>query len=86
VASLDRLSKTSTIYAKAPWTCDSAAIAAEEPEDGSVPAEARAQGFAYFLEVEIAKEFLEGWIESLAHTPSLQEICGRLIDYAIDDA
>jgi hypothetical protein len=86
IASLDRLNDDSAIYAMPPWTYDSAAIVAEESEDESVPVEARAQGFEYFLEVWLAKEFLEGWIETLEHAPSLEEICERLIGYAIDDA
>jgi hypothetical protein len=40
----------------------------------------------YFLEVDIARDFVEGRIASLGEKPTSTAICRRLIRYAIDDA
>ena len=51
---LQDLGQTATIYAQKPWTAGSRCVVAVEPEDGSLPAEAR--GLDYFLEVDLALE------------------------------
>jgi hypothetical protein len=76
----------STIYAAKPWIADSEAIVALEPETGGLPAEAQQLGLKYFLEVFVAREFLEGWIESLDAEPDPYSKCARLIQYAVRDA
>ena len=49
---------------------------AHEPEAGGAPAEAKRLGLKYFLEVFIAREFIEGWIAKLRHTADLTtEVC-----------
>jgi hypothetical protein len=48
--------------------------------------EAEKLGMAYFLDVFIAREFLEDWIGNLNAEPTLQEKCARLIQYAMNDA
>jgi hypothetical protein len=40
----------------------------------------------YFLEVFIAREFLEDWRTNLEAEPTLEQKCARLIKYATDDA
>lgn len=75
-----------TIYAKEPWTCDSEAILAREPDSGGVPQEAAAIGATYFVELFVAKEFLEGWRDSEQRAVSSREQCERLIHYAVHDA
>jgi hypothetical protein len=75
-----------TIYVAEPWTSESAAIIAKEPESGEVPEPAAREGLKYFLEVFLAREFLEGWESTLGRTPTDEERCERLIRYAIDDA
>jgi hypothetical protein len=75
-----------TIYAARPWSPDSAALVAAEPERGGVPADAAQHGMSYLLEVFIARDFLDDWQASLAKKPSTQERCRRMIEYAINDA
>jgi hypothetical protein len=82
IASLDQ---DAVIYAAQPWTNESTAIVAEEPESGGVPEPAARQGLKYFLEVFLASEFLADWESMLGRTPTDQERCERLIRYAIDD-
>jgi len=86
IRDLDSLPEENTIYASEPWTADSQAIIAYEPDTGGLPVEAQELGLEYFLEVFIAREFLEGWIRSLDAEPTLQQKCERLIQYAINDA
>ncbi|OSM93880.1 MULTISPECIES: hypothetical protein [Lonsdalea] len=75
-----------TIYVKQPWRPDSEAIVAAEPMDGKIPDEAAKINAEYFLEIFLAKEFLEGWLSNLNNNPSWQEQCFRLIEYAETDA
>lgn len=75
-----------TIYAKEPWTCDSETVVVREPDAGDRPAEATAIDASYFIEVFVAKEFLDGWRASQEPTATAQEQCERLIQYAINDA
>jgi hypothetical protein len=86
IGNLDTLDNESTIYAAKPWTEDSNVIVAREPESGGVPPEAERLGLKYFLEVFVAREFLEGWPGNLDAQPTLQEKCARVIKYAITDA
>ncbi len=84
--SLASLDDASTIYAAEPWTPESAAVVAAEPLGGGVPAEAGHLGCKYFLEVVIAREFLDGWKIHFAGTPTIAQQCERLIQYAVTDA
>jgi len=86
VANLESYDSELTIYAAKPWTCDSEAVVAAEPDQGGRPHEAESCGAEYFVEVLVAKEFLEGWIASEARPTSAQEQCERLIRYAVYDA
>jgi hypothetical protein len=86
VSLLPGLDDTHTIYAKQPWSCTSEAILAVEPTDGGLPLEAKQSGLEYFLEVFIAKEFLEGWFSNLQTKPTLLAQCERLVQYAENDA
>ncbi|HXC36679.1 MAG TPA: hypothetical protein VNV43_12440 [Candidatus Acidoferrales bacterium] len=86
IRDLDALDDESTIYAAKPWTEDSEVIVAHEPESGGVPAEVERLSLEYFLEVLIAREFLEGWLGNLDAQPTLQQKCARVIKYAITDA
>jgi hypothetical protein len=83
---LDSLDDGKTIYAAEPWTDRSQVVIRSEPESGDVPAELRRLGLKYFLEVFVARDFLEGWAGSLDSTPTPQERCARLIHYALHDA
>lgn len=86
VADLATQDEDLTIYAKEPWACDSEAVLAREPDAGGLPTKAVTIDAAYFIEVFIANEFLEGWRDSQQRTTSAQEQCERLIEYAINDA
>jgi len=86
VERLAELDSRDTIYASEPWTEGSDAIVALEPERGGVPPEAAEVGMKYFLEVSIARDFVEDWIAALDEKPSSSAICQRLIRYAIYDA
>jgi hypothetical protein len=43
-------------------------------------------GLPYFLEIDIARDFVEDWIKHLGFDPGPSAICGRVIQYAINDA
>ncbi|PTB88924.1 hypothetical protein C9928_05210 [Pseudidiomarina aestuarii] len=86
VCSFHDLDENLTIYVKAPWSFSSDAIVEVEPVDGLVPPHAKHLGFEYFLEVFIARDFLEGWIGSLGIRPTNRELTERLIRYAANDA
>jgi hypothetical protein len=85
IRELDSFGAEETIYASEPWTGDSTAVVAREPESG-VPADAERLNLKYFLEIFIAREFLDGWIANLGGEPTLQEKSERLIHYAKTDA
>ena len=80
VKGLGAFDAEATIYAVAPWSANSLAIVAIEPEEGGLPADAKAIGAKYFLEVLIARDDVlgsNGWSET-----ALSEV----IYYAENDA
>ncbi|MGH2613023.1 MAG: hypothetical protein ACRDFB_08265 [Rhabdochlamydiaceae bacterium] len=83
---LETFDNESTIYAAKPWTENSKALALHEPESGGLPPEAEILELGYFLEVSVARDFIENWAVSLDTAPTLQEKCLKLIQYAIKDA
>jgi len=86
VRDLDFLDEGSTIYASEPWMASSQTVVSPEPETGALPADAQKLRLKYFLEVFVAREFLEGWVGSLGSQPTPQEKLARLIKYAKTDA
>ena len=82
IQNLEQLNEDFTIYASAPWSVNSVVTVEYEPEDGSVPDEAKRLKLNYFLEVFIAKEFVEGWLSNMESQPSDEDICKRIIEYA----
>jgi hypothetical protein len=86
VRDLDFLEGTSTMYAAEPWTANSRAILARDPETGELPFEAQQLGLKRVLEVSAARAFLRGWTKSRGREPTLEEKCARLIEFAITDA
>jgi len=86
ISSLSEYDEEQTIYAKEPWCPESEAIVRAEPDDGFLPSDARGKGLAYFLEIFVAKEFLEGWAAARSRAPSAEEKARRLIEYAVNDA
>ena len=71
-----------TIYAAEPWTSESRAIVASEPDSGDLPPKAKDLDLKYFLEIFIARELLA----DLGGTLTPEEQCKRVIHYAIHDA
>ncbi len=86
VSALASFDEEHTIYVAEPWSNDAVAVVAAEPAAGGLPTEAQNVPPTYFLEVSIAKEFLDGWTASESPTPSIDAACARLIQYAINDA
>src|SRR5690348_3187105 len=76
----------STVYAAESWAADSQVIVMPEPESGGLPKEAQRLGLSYFLEVHIARDFLEDWLGALSTQPTEEQTCERLIQYALTDA
>ena len=64
IRDLDILDEEGTIHASQPWAENSEAIVAHEPESGGLPDEAEQLGLIYFLDVFIARDFVESWMAS----------------------
>ena len=84
IAALDRFDDGDTIYCRKPWTRNSVALVAPEPESGGLPREADRLGLHYFLEVELAKDLITSWAGNAR--PSVEAQCDRVIAYAENDA
>jgi hypothetical protein len=82
--SFDTDDTESTIYASEPWNTDCEATVA--PESKMPPSVLERLKMKYFLEVFVARDFLDDWTASLEKAPTLEERCARLIHYAIYDA
>jgi hypothetical protein len=86
VRDLDTLDERSIIYASSPWSEASEAIVGYEPEAGRTPSDAAPLNLEYFLEVFVARTFIEDWTANCDTRPTIQQTCARLIDYATNDA
>jgi len=86
IATLDRFDDGDTIYCREPWTRNSVALVAPEPESGGLPSEADRLGLRYFLEIELAKDLIASWAGSAGVKPSVEQQCDRVIAYAENDA
>ncbi|WP_081366953.1 hypothetical protein [Citrobacter freundii] len=75
-----------TIYARKPWTLSSEVVVAFESENGEPPENIKQLGLEYFLEVFLAKDLIETLRSSNKSVQGPNEICQRVIDYAINDA
>lgn len=75
-----------TIYASVPWGRNSDAVVAMEPENGGLPESAKILGLEYFLEVSVANDVASDFALELGVEPSAEELCDRLIGYAVNDA
>jgi hypothetical protein len=60
-------------------------LANAEEGDGGIKKE-NGKSYYYLLEIFLAKEFIEDWVQSLDYDPGLDAIAKRLYDYAINDA
>jgi hypothetical protein len=86
IRDLDVFDVEGMICASPPWTADSEATVIVEPQARQFPAAAEKLGLEYFLDVFIARDFLEDWIANLDTEPTSQQKCERLIKYASNDA
>lgn len=86
IRDLDSFEEEDTIYAAEPWNENSTVMVAAEPPGGGLPTQAAEHALRYFLEVSIARDFLQDWSGSPGTKPTLEEKCARLIKYAITDA
>ena len=86
ISKIDEFDEDQTIYLRHPWTQDSTAMVAFEPDDGGLPTEAEENGLGYFVEVAIARDVLEDWAAELSTPPTVSEQCERLIQYGVNDA
>ena len=81
---LQTLDRELTIYARHPWTPSADAQLAVE---GSAEEQkAKADELRYFLEVFIARDFLDDWRATQHRAPTDEQSCARLIEYATNDA
>jgi hypothetical protein len=84
VQQLAKLDDDFTIYAREPWTPSTdARVALEGSEEEK---KISAEGLRYFIEVFIARDFLEDWRPTQKKAPTEGQCCGRLIEYATNDA
>jgi hypothetical protein len=83
---IEDLDDQAVLFVKEPWSPTSEAALYRLGDDYAIPPEPQQMGFKYFIEVDIAKEFISGWLQNLNSTPSAEETCGRLIHYALHDA
>ena len=81
---LDSFDEDLTIYVDSRLVLDSEAVLACEPEDGSLPEEAR--GLVYFIEVYLAREVLEVWSQwRQDEVPSREDKYKALVYYVKND-
>lgn len=83
VSKLNALSDSAIICAKRPWSEVAEVQVVEPNEDLSVPVEVTNAGFAYVLEVHVAKEIMRIFGDK---SPALAERVRLLIHYAEHDA
>ena len=84
VQQLAKLDSKLTIYARVPWAPSTEARLAFE--GSSEAKEIRADGLRYFLEVVVARDFIDGWIVTQRKLPTAKKCCTRLIEYATNEA
>lgn len=83
VANLNELDEDGIICVQRPWSGEAEARVVAPDDDLSVPADVQAAGFAYFLEVHVAKEVVGVFGEK---PPTLDESVLLLVHYAENDA
>ncbi|MCG8710938.1 hypothetical protein JHU04_004255 [Brenneria sp. 4F2] len=83
---IDSFDDGDTIYAVQPWKPDSEAVVATECNDGRLADDVVNVNAAYFLEIFLAKEFLEDRLSNSVQKVSGNEQCLRLIQYVENDA
>jgi hypothetical protein len=85
VATIDEFDEELVIFQKDKLSIDSEVALFERDEDDTVRIKDGIK-YVYFLELFIAKEFIEDWTSSLDFKPNAREVALRLLQYAIYDA
>jgi hypothetical protein len=83
LSDLDALPDETFICARRPWTRNCEIKLVPYPEDLRVPDSVKELGFEYFLEVDTAREILEGF---MPFNPTLQQVVDFVLYYAEHDA
>jgi len=83
IAEINQLEPTYTIFAREPFTGDSDAVVYDTAPSYTYPQEVIDSGLSYFLEVELAKDLIDGL---LGPDADLDTRVARVIHYAIHDA
>lgn len=83
ITRIDEFDEEEVIFVKGPWEPGSEARLFRLTSEGRAPAEAEALGFTYFLEVDVARQVLDEFVDSAA---SEDRKCTRIIQYATYDA
>lgn len=86
IADIKNIDTSLVIFAKEPWTLNSEAILLLQSDNAVYLEEIRFPGYKYFIEIDIALDFLNDWIELFDKVPSREAQCERIIQYAINDA
>ena len=82
IGTLDGLDREDVFFVKKPWGSEAECIVAHLNENLGVPSEIKAAGFAYFLEVPLAREVLD---VLKGHPASLEDKVKLLLFYAEND-
>jgi hypothetical protein len=83
ISKLDQLPDETFICVRQPWGRHADTLLVPYSEDLDIPPEVLSQGFVYFLEVHVAREILDGFLE---REPSLEQITDLILFYAENDA
>lgn len=84
VAKLHELDREDVIFVKPEWSANSEADVFRLTADCRVPEEVTRLGFKYFLEVDVARQVMDEFVNRPAAT--LKDRCERLIHYVTHDA
>lgn len=76
---------TATIYAVEPWSAATEAVLLDPAPDTTEPIVRSGRTFIYLLEGFIARDFLDDFGIPDGEPPN-EEVCDRLIAYAVNDA
>ena len=85
VANIDEFDEELVIFQKDELSIDSDIVLFEQDDDNTVRIKDGIK-YIYFLELFLAKEFIEDWTNGLDLKPNTREIALRLLQYAIYDA
>ncbi|TSJ43105.1 hypothetical protein FO440_02645 [Mucilaginibacter corticis] len=83
---IDDVDDKFVIFQKSELSINSEIALFEGEDSANVSIQKNNINYLYLLEVDIVKEFLDGWLKRIDIKPSAQEIALRVFQYAINDA